>query len=431
MDGAVTERKLRAGSVSARIIADSSIPGSKLVDGSVPGGKIADNAVSGNKLAPAAVDGSRLADGAVSESKIESGAVSARTIADNSIPGTKLADGLNIGGKMINNSIHGSKIVDSSIPGSKIANGTITSGLLAYLDSISGGTASFGGAVNAGSLNANGLSLGGDLIARSGRLHIQAEEHIYLNPFARGAGDNTVWIGGGGGNGNLNVTGAATVNGRLTANGGIQVGSTFLDGNSMELRWNGGTPFVDFSNDPNVDFDGRMILVDDANLWFQGVHLHVRATDPSSFADVHARRFVTHAADVAELFDVNGEPQPGFVVSVDPDGEGKLRVSEEEYDETVAGVVSGAGEILSGVVLGQEGTMAFGDTPVAVTGRVYTWCDASFGEIKPGDRLVASATPGHAMKGSDKTRSIGSAVGKALTGLKEGRGLVLVLISVR
>lgn len=99
-------------------------------------------------------------DGAVTERKLRAGSVSARIFADNSIPGTKLADGLNIGGKMINNSIHGSKIVDSSIPGSKIANGTITSGLLAYLDSISGGTASFGGAVNAGSLNANGLLLG-------------------------------------------------------------------------------------------------------------------------------------------------------------------------------------------------------------------------------------------------------------------------------
>jgi hypothetical protein len=57
-------------------------------------------------------------------------------------------------------------------------------------------------------------------------------------------------------------------------------------------------------------------------------------------------------------------------------------------------------------------------------------CDASFGAIAPGDLLTSSDTPGHAMKASDHERSHGCVIGKAMTGLEEGRGLVLVLVNL-
>jgi hypothetical protein len=70
-----------------------------------------------------------------------------------------------------------------------------------------------------------------------------------------------------------------------------------------------------------------------------------------------------------------------------------------------------------------------GDHPVALTGRVWCWCDADAnGPIQPGDRLTTSATAGHAMKATDRDRCDGAVIGKAMTELKEGKGLVLMLV---
>ena len=37
----------------------------------------------------------------------------------------------------------------------------------------------------------------------------------------------------------------------------------------------------------------------------------------------------------------------------------------------------------------------------------------------------------HAMKAADRTRAYGAVIGKAMTGLAEGRGLVLVLVNLQ
>jgi len=68
---------------------------------------------------------------------------------------------------------------------------------------------------------------------------------------------------------------------------------------------------------------------------------------------------------------------------------------------------------------------------VALSGRVYCWVDASHGAIEPGDLLTTSATPGHAMKAVDPEKARGAILGKAMTGLKEGRGLALVLVTLQ
>jgi hypothetical protein len=62
---------------------------------------------------------------------------------------------------------------------------------------------------------------------------------------------------------------------------------------------------------------------------------------------------------------------------------------------------------------------------------VYCWCDASGGAIEPGDMLTTSDTPGHAMKVTDYPRAQGAIIGKAMTSLEEGRGLVLVLVNLQ
>lgn len=123
---------------------------------------------------------------------------------------------------------------------------------------------------------------------------------------------------------------------------------------------------------------------------------------------------------------------PGMVVAIDPENPGKLRVATSAYDSTVAGVISGAGGVSTGMVMAHEGTLADGSHPVALTGRVYCKVDASYGAIRPGDLLTTSDTPGHAMKVTDRERAGGAILGKAMTSLTEGeKGLVLVLVSLQ
>ncbi|MHC5109551.1 MAG: hypothetical protein ACYTHJ_06695 [Planctomycetota bacterium] len=134
-------------------------------------------------------------------------------------------------------------------------------------------------------------------------------------------------------------------------------------------------------------------------------------------------------SDLSETFDVNGaDVQPGYLVSIDPNDPGKLEVSTSAYDHTLAGVISGAGGIDPGLIMGQAGSIADGEYPVAMSGRVYCWADAGGAAIRPGDLLTTSNVIGHAMRADDRDRMSGAVIGKAMTSLTEGRGLVLVLI---
>lgn len=143
---------------------------------------------------------------------------------------------------------------------------------------------------------------------------------------------------------------------------------------------------------------------------------------------------ITGGSDLSEQFDVKPvdvEVGPGMVVSIDPDNPGDLQVCRKPYDNRVAGIISGANGIKTGMMMGQKGTEADGKHPVALTGRVYCRANASNGPIRPGDLLTTSPVPGHAMKATDRDRAFGATIGKAMTSLEQGSGLVLVLVSLQ
>jgi hypothetical protein len=142
---------------------------------------------------------------------------------------------------------------------------------------------------------------------------------------------------------------------------------------------------------------------------------------------------ITGGSDLAEPFEITGAEsiEPGMVVAIDPDHPGQLRIADKAYDRTVAGCVSGANGLNPGLTMEQEGTVAEGALPVALSGRVYCWADASYGPIQPGDLLTSSDTPGHAMRVTDYTQAQGAVIGKAMSSLKEGRGLVLILVTLQ
>jgi len=69
--------------------------------------------------------------------------------------------------------------------------------------------------------------------------------------------------------------------------------------------------------------------------------------------------------------------------------------------------------------------------PLGSSERFYRLMIASNGLIKPGDLLTTSSTPGHAMKALNHARAQGAILGKAMTGLSEGKGMVLALVSLQ
>jgi hypothetical protein len=142
---------------------------------------------------------------------------------------------------------------------------------------------------------------------------------------------------------------------------------------------------------------------------------------------------IVGGGDLAEPFEVYGadKVEPGMVVAIDPEHPGQLHLSGTAYDRKVAGCISGASGLESGVIMYGDALDDEGTFPVALSGRVYCWADASHGPIRPGDLLTTSDTPGHAMAVNDYGRAQGAIIGKAMSTLDEGRGFVLVLVSLQ
>lgn len=135
-------------------------------------------------------------------------------------------------------------------------------------------------------------------------------------------------------------------------------------------------------------------------------------------------------ADCAEDFDVSGaaKVEPGTVMVLGD--EGALFESQQTYDKRVAGVISGAGDYKPGIVLDKRKS-AGNRQPVALMGKVFCKVDAQFGAIEVGDLLTTSATPGHAMKAGEPLQAFGAVIGKALRPLKDGQGLIPILIALQ
>ncbi len=135
-------------------------------------------------------------------------------------------------------------------------------------------------------------------------------------------------------------------------------------------------------------------------------------------------------ADCAEDFDIVciEQVEPGTVMVID--SEGALRPSDQAYDKRVAGVISGAGNYKPGLILDKQES-SNNRMPIALMGKVYCKVDAGYGAIEVGDLLTTSPTPGQAMKATDPLKAFGSVIGKALRPLKEGQGLITILIALQ
>jgi hypothetical protein len=140
----------------------------------------------------------------------------------------------------------------------------------------------------------------------------------------------------------------------------------------------------------------------------------------------------TGGADFAESVAVANEfiqHEPGDLLIVDTTGKRQLKLSAEPYSTLVAGIYSTRPGVLATPHKMDE--VASNEIPLAIVGIVPCKVSAENGPIQPGDLLVTSSTPGHAMKGTDRGRMLGAVVGKALEPLNEGKGVIQVLVTLQ
>jgi hypothetical protein len=135
---------------------------------------------------------------------------------------------------------------------------------------------------------------------------------------------------------------------------------------------------------------------------------------------------VLTGGDYAEALSTKeSEIAAGSVVVIGADG--NVRPCDRDYDSSVAGIVSGAGGVKPAIVLDRHE----GSAEVALIGKVWCRADADAAPIQPGDLLTTSSTIGHCRRVTEPERAFGAIIGKALSPLPGGKGLVRVLVSPR
>ena len=175
--------------------------------------------------------------------------------------------------------------------------------------------------------------------------------------------------------------------------------------------------------------------------------LHVNGPIKADFAAVGGPQTLQYnpgtkviGYDIAEIFDTTEEVRTGDLLVIAETEDLTLRKSRSPYEKGIVGVVSGSPAILfegsqleiaptpGGFIKGKK-------PPVALVGRILCKVSIENGPIKRGDLLTSSSTPGHAMKATDRDKSFGTILGKALEpfdagpeGEKTGKIVILVTL---
>ena len=129
----------------------------------------------------------------------------------------------------------------------------------------------------------------------------------------------------------------------------------------------------------------------------------------------------TAEAPAGPLFPVSEPVEAGDLLALDPVHAGQFRKATAASDPAVVGIAAGPSQADG------DGNLA---TPVANALYATVKVDAQFGVVRAGDLLVASATPGCAMKAPELIVA-GTVIGKALEPLEVGTGRIKILVMPR
>jgi len=136
--------------------------------------------------------------------------------------------------------------------------------------------------------------------------------------------------------------------------------------------------------------------------------------------------------DYAEILELGTRDgiSPGSVVAYDAKAGGLVPASAANARQVV-GVISGAGGLSPGMVIGSRADESR-DLPVSMSGVIHVRVSAEAGPVEPGDLLVPSGVPGVGMRAADLGAAGGRVFGKALEPWSgSGEGLVLMLVMNR
>src|SRR5207237_9550430 len=122
----------------------------------------------------------------------------------------------------------------------------------------------------------------------------------------------------------------------------------------------------------------------------------------------------TGRADLAESNAIAGPKthyEPGDLLAVDSSANRQLTLTTQPYSTLVAGIYSTKPGVLASTHK-MKSSESEKEIPLAVVGIVPCKASAENGPIEPGHCLVASSTPGRAMKGTDRQPKFGAVVGE-------------------
>ncbi|MEK7581360.1 MAG: hypothetical protein AAB512_03685 [Patescibacteria group bacterium] len=217
----------------------------------------------------------------------------------------------------------------------------------------------------------------------------------------------------------LNILGDATIAGNLTVNGELKTNNlTALAGSDLNISLgdsigSNSLRIMDSINNQLLALTsaGRLSLdVAGGSFNIPAGYICVNDSGTCDVANpqngtVYADNFsTTGTADLAEHFPTaDASIADGDIVAVDPNNKENLIKSSKTYQETLLGIVSTA----PGISL--NSTQVNGK-PLALAGRVPTKVNLENGEIKAGDPITSSNTPGVGMKATQAGRVIGIAL---------------------
>lgn len=414
------------GCVGSSDIASGAVTGPTIATGTVTGAKIAVATITGNKLALGTVTGANIASGQITGDKLAVGTVGAANIANGAVGTAQLASGSITGNKMSM-----PLIISGSTNGGVVS--VINSGSgMGVAASVHGEYALFGSTANTGTTvegvfgsSPNGSGVTGQSNTGAGITGLSTDGKGVRATSTNSDGvfaKTTNGYSGVYGESDKADAGAQGVYGIAYGAGGRGVVGISQSGLGVLGQSSGGVGILAHSDTGDI---------------FQGWN----GAPPGNvevFWVTNTGRVVTTAVqitgggDLAEKFQVQDRAgiEPGTLLVIDDQNPGKLKTSQQAYDTAVAGVVSGAGGVNPGMTLEQQGVMD-GDVTVAIAGRIYVKAEALSAPIKPGDLLTSSSVAGSAMKASDRARAQGAIIGKAMSKLDSGTGLVLALVNLQ
>ncbi|MEJ5383416.1 MAG: hypothetical protein WHS44_00895 [Fimbriimonadales bacterium] len=288
---------------------------------------------------------------------------------------------------LANNAVDNTKLASDEASLNKVSGGLMNS---------TGTRIGIGTSLPESSLHVRRASAGTVAAHSNAVLAVENSTNAYINLLTPAANESGILFG----NPTSNVSGGVIYNASSNPNG-------------LQFRTNG-----NFT---------RMVVTDTGN-----VGIGTTAPDQRLVVNGTAKVDVLQivGADFAEKFPTTDEVQPGMVVEIDPDNPGNLRLARGVYNKRVAGIVAGANGLSKGIVLGNmEGSE--NHAPIAISGRVWVYADATQHAIEPGDLLTTASRPGYAMKATDLRKAQGATLGKAMTRLEKGKtGFVLVLVNL-